>query len=107
MSDDLRKLKEGVKELRKSFYGDDVASTLDKPAPPSLMQRLYAMAYDIWTSTSAPTNTMKEQQRIAGEIFKKDLATLRQLIEVDLKQLEDKLEAAKAPYTPGRIPKWE
>lgn len=107
MSDDLRKLKDGVYSLRKSFYGDRTASTIDQPAPPSLMQRIYGMAYDIWTSTSAPTNTMVEQQRIAGEIFKKDLDTLRQLIEVDLKQLEDKLEAAKAPYTPGRLPKWE
>ena len=28
-------------------------------------------------------------------------------IEKDLKQLEDKLEAAGAPWTPGRIPDWE
>lgn len=107
MSDALKMLKEEVRMLRKSFYGDNTAAAIDQPAPPSLMQRIYGMAYDIWTSTSAPTNTMKEQKRIAGEIFKKDLTTLRRLIEVDLKQLEDKLEAAKAPYTPGRLPRWE
>jgi len=31
---------------------------------------------------------------------------LRQLIEVDLTRLEKQLEAAGAPWTPGRIPEW-
>jgi len=32
---------------------------------------------------------------------------LRQLIEVDLTKLEKQMEAAGAPWTPGRIPEWK
>ncbi len=32
---------------------------------------------------------------------------LRQLIEVDLQRLEKQMEAAGAPWTPGRIPEWK
>jgi len=32
---------------------------------------------------------------------------LRTLMEKDLKELEARLEAAGAPWTPGRIPDWE
>jgi hypothetical protein len=35
------------------------------------------------------------------------LSQLRQLIEVDLARLEKQLEAAGAPWTPGRIPTWQ
>jgi hypothetical protein len=34
------------------------------------------------------------------------LAQLRQLVEVDLRNLEKQMEAAGAPYTPGRLPDW-
>ena len=40
------------------------------------------------------------QNRIAEE-------SIAQLIEVDLARLEKQLEAAGAPWTPGRIPEWK
>ena len=45
--------------------------------------------------------------KYAGEEFKTVLAELRTLVEKDLKELEDSLEHAGAPWTPGRIPTWE
>ena len=102
----VKALEEKTYQLRKTFYGDGVASTIDKPAPPSLGNRIGGMGYEIWSSTSAPTSTQQEQMHIAGEMFKPELAKLRQLVEVDLKTIERKLEAAKAPYTPGRMPVW-
>ena len=103
---DVKALEEKTYQLRKTFYGDGVASAIDKPAPPSLGSRIGAMGYEIWSSTSAPTSTQQEQMRIAGEMFKTELTKLRQLVEGDLKAIERKLEAAKAPYTPGRFPQW-
>jgi hypothetical protein len=35
------------------------------------------------------------------------LEKLRQLVEKDLKKLEEEMEAVGAPWTPGRIPKWK
>lgn len=103
---DVRALEQKTYQLRKAFYGDGIASEIDQPSQPSIGSRIGGMGYDIWSSTSAPTATQQEQMRIAGELFKTELAKLRQLVEVDLKNIERKLEAAKAPYTPGRIPNW-
>ena len=95
-----------MKDLQKTFYGDGIASEIDQPQQPSLLSRVYGMSYEIWSSTSAPTSTQKEQQRIAGKQFATALAQLRQVAEVDLKKVEQQLEAVKAPYTPGRLPVW-
>ena len=43
----------------------------------------------------------------AGQQFAELLAALRVLIKEDLVRLESKLEAAGAPWTPGRIPDWQ
>ena len=101
---DVKALEDKLRELRKTFYGDGIASTLDKPSKPSLSSRVYGMSYEVWNTTAAPTNTQKEQQRIANKQFKTALAQLRQVAEVDLKRIEQKLAEMKAPYTPGRLP---
>ena len=103
---DVKALEDKLKDLQKTFYGDGIASEIDQPQQPSLLSRVYGMSYEIWSSTSAPTSTQKEQQRIAGKQFATALAQLRQVAEVDLKKVEQQLEAVKAPYTPGRLPVW-
>jgi hypothetical protein len=57
--------------------------------------------------TSPPTQTQLDAYRYAGEEFTQVLADLRQLVTVDLVQLEAQLEAAGAPWTPGRFPVWQ
>ncbi|MEZ4958665.1 MAG: glycosyl hydrolase [Saprospiraceae bacterium] len=104
---DVKALEENIYQIKKSFFGDGVASIIDKPQPPSISSRVGAMGYEIWSSSSAPTSTQKEQQKIAGELFQIELAKLKRLEEVDLKNVERKLEEAKAPYTPGRVPAWK
>jgi hypothetical protein len=60
-----------------------------------------------WTSTSAPTETHREAYRIAGDQLEPVLQDLRRLLAEDLPALEAKLDAAGAPWTPGRIPQWK
>lgn len=47
------------------------------------------------------------QYNAAAQDFEGVLTQLRQLVEVDLSRLEKQLEAAGAPWTPGRIPEWK
>ena len=47
---------------------------------------------------------MKDQLQIASEEFEVALNELKAVVNTDVKALEAKLEAAGAPYTPGRIP---
>ena len=60
-----------------------------------------------WYVTSAPTQSQRESYEHAGAEFTEVLAQLRKLILEDLVSLEEKLEAAGAPWTPGRIPTWK
>ncbi len=103
---DVKAFEQKLHDMQKTFYGDGVASAIDQPQRPSLSSRVYGMSYEVWSSTSAPTFTQQEQQRIASKQFKAALEQLHRLTEVDLKKIEKKLEDAKAPYTPGRLPMW-
>jgi hypothetical protein len=57
-------------------------------------------------STSPPTQTHRDAYTIAGRELDIELGKLRMLIEKDLMNLEKAMEAAGAPWTPGRVPEW-
>ena len=57
-------------------------------------------------SHPAGSTTNRDAYRYAAETFAPLLEELRLLIERDLKALEDEMEAAGAPWTPGRVPRW-
>ena len=60
-----------------------------------------------WSNTSRPTGTQREQLALASDLFGSMVEDLRQLVDVDLPHLEDRLEEAGVPWTPGRgVPRW-
>ncbi len=63
-----------------------------------------------WARNACLLRVRRRRSRInttvAAQDFETVLAQLRQLIEVDVARLEKQLEAAGAPWTPGRIPEW-
>ncbi len=72
------------------------------------MSRIQQVVFGHWSSTSAPTATHRQNYEIAAAEFSTMLDELRTLVEGDLVALEEKLEAAGAPWTPGRaIPRWQ
>ena len=91
--------------LLTSLRGDRTLAKHEEPVPLSINDRV-GVAID-WYVTSAPTQMQRDAFKYAGEEFKTVLAELRTLVEKDLKELEDSLEHAGAPWTPGRIPTWE
>jgi len=57
---------------------------------------------------SPASSTLRREYEIAASAFAELLPELRRLVEVDLAALEEKLEDAGAPWTPGRgVPEWE
>jgi hypothetical protein len=59
-------------------------------------------------STGPITATVTRDYDIAAARFEALLEEMRTLIEVDLKKVGDRLEAAGAPWTPGRgVPRWK
>jgi len=54
-----------------------------------------------------PTATHRQAYDLAAKDFAGALSRLTQLVEVDLKGLEDRAEQLGAPWTPGRVPRWK
>ena len=91
-----------LKEARIELFGDPIKSKLDIDQPQTPMGRLGIIGYEQKYSTSSPTQTHKDSYAIAKseiDVIKNQLETL---YNVDVKQLEDQLVKAGAPYTPGR-----
>jgi hypothetical protein len=57
-------------------------------------------------SLAKPTQSHIDSYNIAAAEFGEQLSKLRALVEVDLTKLEKDMEAAGAPWTPGRVPEW-
>ena len=74
--------------------------------PPSINQRVNTIVQRIRMSALRPTQSQIESYNIAAEEFKPVLARLKALIDVELPKLEKALDAAGAPWTPGRLPDW-
>ncbi len=104
---ETRSLEKQFKDIHIELSGDPIARKRNEPSSPSLLQRVDKEAIQI-SSTTGITTTNKRNYEIAADAFGELLEKLRQLIDVDLKNLEEKMEAAGAPWTPGRgVPKWE
>ncbi len=93
-------------DIVRALSGDSEARRRNMITPPSISDRVGYAVNAQRMSTARPTITQLGQYEIAAQDFEKVLDLLRQLIEVDVARLEKQLEAAGAPWTPGRIPEW-
>ena len=75
--------------------------------PIAIAERVESIADEQLLALAKPTTTQRDAHRIASEEFKAELAKLRRLIDTDLRELERALDAAGAPWTPGRLPDWK
>ena len=101
---DVLTIENKLRSFQIQLNGDQIANRLDIDVPPTISSRLLSAIYDGYHSSSDPTITMKEQLQIAAGELEPLLAELKTVVSNDIKVLEQKLEAAGAPYTPGRIP---
>ena len=104
---DLKAIEAKLRKISDKMNGDGIKGRLDIDGPPSINSRFFSAIYDGYGTTSDPTTTMKEQLQIAGEEYEEVIAQLKDVYEKDIRALEQKLEAAGAPYTPGRMPDWK
>ncbi len=93
-------------DLRNELEGDSTIASRSEPTPPSIVDRLGRVIGGHWTSSSAPTATHRRAYQIAADAFAPVLAELRRLVDEELAALEAEMDAAGAPWTPGRLPNW-
>ena len=92
-----------IKSINTSFYGNPLKSKLDIQEVPTAYGRLMSLLYEQKYSTSSPTKTHLESFEIAEEEFTPIFNKIKNILEVDIKEIENKLKTIKAPYTPGRL----
>lgn len=105
--DDATALDKRTNEILRALRGDTALRARNMNLPPSINERVGDIVGAQRTSTARPTQTQMNHYAAAAQDFEQALAQLRQLIEVDLARLEKQMEAAGAPWTPGRIPEWK
>jgi len=76
------------------------------PAPVTLNNRLYKMAWAHWGSTGAPSQAQLDAYSILMAEFPPVYEQVKRIGENDLPALEKEVEKLGAPATPGRLPVW-
>jgi photosystem II stability/assembly factor-like uncharacterized protein len=107
LQEDATALERRTNEILRALSGDSAARQRNMNTPPSINDRVGYVINVQRMSTARPTQTQHAQYNAAAQDFEAVLGQLRQLIETDLSRLEKQLEAAGAPWTPGRIPEWK
>ena len=91
-----------LSDLEVRLNGDPARQSRNHPAAPSIRGRAGGIASGHWDTRQTPTETQRESLRIAAGEFEGLRGELRSLVDEDLAGLEADLEAAGAPWTPGR-----
>jgi len=104
--DDLDALGTRLRALKRRLNGDDVVAGHNEPTALGIRQRVQTVIYGNWESSSGPTQTHRHSYAIAAGLFGPWLEQLEQLVRHDLPALEQRMDAAGAPWTPGRFPTW-
>jgi len=97
----LDELSRAVDGLRTRLFGDRIRGQLNEPGEPSIFGRI-GVYYNIISTRQMPTATQRESMELGRAAFEQLSEDLAALVGGDLAQLEADLEAAGAPWTPGR-----
>jgi photosystem II stability/assembly factor-like uncharacterized protein len=105
--DMARSLERRNRAILQALRGDVVLRARNENTPVSIAERVERIVGNERFSLARPTQTDVGAYDIASQEFGQELAKLRALVEVDLKELEKDLDLAGAPWTPGRLPEWK
>ncbi|HEX4845789.1 MAG TPA: hypothetical protein VFV26_06180, partial [Geothrix sp.] len=96
-----RALHGDLKDLRDQLSGDRVIAARQEPTVPGILGRIQDVTGSVWSTTQLPTAMQRQNLAWAEEGLKALQGRFDTALGA-LKALEDALEAAKAPHTPGR-----
>jgi DNA repair exonuclease SbcCD ATPase subunit len=105
--DFARNLEKRNRAILMALRGDTALRARNENTPVSIVERVSTIVGNQRLSVVHPTKTDMDACTIAGQEFSQELEKLRTLIEVDFRSLEKALDAAGAPWTPGRLPEWK
>ncbi len=102
MENEVRALEIKLMDIKEKFRGDSTKPSRNEPALPGISGRLRTAMSGAMGSTEGPTGTHQRQLEIAQEQYEEIVGDLEALVEDDIAALNEKLDEAGAPWTPGR-----
>ncbi len=104
VSAEANKLEKQLLDIRQEIFGNPAVITYHESMGPNLSERINAQL----AATAPITQTVQRNYDMAASRFAQLLEQLRQVVDIDLKNLEKQLEVIGAPWTPGRgVPRWQ
>ena len=94
-------------EILRALQGDRALAARNENVPTSINDRVTYIMEGSRFSTARPTRTQEDAYSVAAAEFNEQLAKLRTLITSAFDKLQKDMEAAGAPWTPGRVPEWQ
>ncbi|MGH9441010.1 MAG: WD40/YVTN/BNR-like repeat-containing protein [Thermoanaerobaculia bacterium] len=107
LGDEASAIEARLQAIDLELRGDKVGRARNYPTAPSINDRVETIVGTQWNATSAPTKTSLDDYSIAADEFAGVLGRLWTLVESDFKKLDDRMESAGSPWTPGRFPEWK
>ena len=101
----VRTLRDDARAPRIALLGDTTVAQRQQRIAMPLANRIGAVVGN-WSSSQAITGTDRDSYAIAAREFEPVRAQIRTL-DSELSQLESRLDAIDAPWTPGRLPQTE
>ncbi len=103
---EAERIEKELDDIMFTFDGSEAKASSEE-IPPQQVPLVNRLQYILWgqsSSTSAITNTSKMAYEIIQEDLPVIIEKIRKLGAEDIKNLEEKIEKAEAPWTPGRLP---
>jgi photosystem II stability/assembly factor-like uncharacterized protein len=100
------RIEKNTRAILRALSGDAEMQKRNEPVASSINDRIAAIMEGERFSLAKPTESHVEDYNIAAAEFTEQLAKLHTMVEVDLAKLVKDMEAAGAPWTPGRVPDW-
>jgi photosystem II stability/assembly factor-like uncharacterized protein len=98
---DARSLERRIADIRRELSGDGSVARRQFETPPSITGRIGFVIYASYSATQAPGEAQRALVRDARAEWTRVAPEIDRLM-TDLEALEARLEAAGAPFTPGR-----
>ena len=92
--------------ILQALRGDEILRRRSENVPSSINERVQVVMEGERFSLAKPTQTHRDDYNVAAAEFGDQLSRLKELVEVDMKKLEQDMNTAGAPWTPGRVPEW-
>jgi len=100
LGEEARQLEQRLADLKVALLGNKQQEDMGEATQPSIKRRVQVALFG--DTTYGPTRTHEMNREAAEQALAELLEQLQQLIDHDLVELEERLEAAGVPWTPGR-----